>query len=73
MPRRTRRDKKRDSSNDNGDSGRSRGGRPPRVEPTGVIPECIEQLHEHGVELPAVVYDAARRRPAGANGEDGEH
>jgi pilus assembly protein CpaF len=40
---------------------------------TGVIPECIEQLHEHGVDLPPVVYDAARRRPAGANGEDGEH
>jgi pilus assembly protein CpaF len=39
---------------------------------TGVIPECIEQLHEHGVDLPPVVYDAARRRPAGAN-EDGEH
>lgn len=35
-------------------------------EPTGYIPQCIEQLHEHGVDLPAVVYDAARRREAGA-------
>jgi pilus assembly protein CpaF len=41
-------------------------------EATGVIPECVEQLHEHGVDLSPVVYDAARRRPAGA-GEDGEH
>jgi pilus assembly protein CpaF len=39
--------------------------------PTGVIPECVEQLHEHGVDLPHVVYDAARRRPAGAS-DDGE-
>jgi pilus assembly protein CpaF len=38
--------------------------------PTGAIPECLEQLHEHGVDLPAVVYDAARRRPAVA--EDSE-
>ena len=30
--------------------------------PTGVIPECLEQLHEHGVDLPSVVYDAARQR-----------
>ncbi|MEZ4220810.1 MAG: CpaF family protein [Polyangiaceae bacterium] len=29
--------------------------------PSGVIPECIEQLHEHGVDLPSVVYDAAKR------------
>jgi pilus assembly protein CpaF len=35
-------------------------------EPTGVIPECMEQLHEHGVDLPAVVYEAARRRGDGA-------
>ncbi len=29
---------------------------------TGVVPKCIDQLHEHGVDLPAVVYEAARRR-----------
>jgi pilus assembly protein CpaF len=34
--------------------------------PSGVIPECIEQLHEHGVDLPAAVYEAAQRRGAGA-------
>ena len=39
---------------------------------TGVLPECIEQLHEHGVDLPPVVYDAARRRGAGAT-SDSEH
>jgi pilus assembly protein CpaF len=32
--------------------------------PTGIIPQCIQQLHEHGVDLPAVVYDAAKRRAA---------
>jgi pilus assembly protein CpaF len=30
-------------------------------EPTGVIPSCEEQLREHGVEMPAVIYDAAKR------------
>ncbi len=29
--------------------------------PTGVIPRCEEQLREHGVELPSVIYDAARQ------------
>jgi pilus assembly protein CpaF len=29
--------------------------------PTGVIPSCEEQLREHGVEMPAVIYDAAKR------------
>jgi hypothetical protein len=53
MPRRTRRDKKRDSSNDNGDSGRSRGGRPPRVEPTGVI----RPLPPHLAPPPATTSD----------------
>ena len=48
MPRRTRRDKKRDSSNDNGDSGRSRGGRPPRVEPT---PEDLEAMGPNFMDL----------------------
>jgi pilus assembly protein CpaF len=27
--------------------------------PTGYIPQCIPQLHEHGVDLPAAVYAAA--------------
>ncbi len=33
-----------------------------RLEPTGLMPRCIEQLHEHGVDLPPVVHDAVRRR-----------
>jgi pilus assembly protein CpaF len=31
------------------------------IEPTGILPACLPQLHEHGVDLPACVYDAARR------------
>jgi pilus assembly protein CpaF len=30
--------------------------------PTGILPQCTPQLREHGVELPAAVIDAARRR-----------
>lgn len=30
--------------------------------PTGIIPECLPQLREHGVELPPAVYEAAERR-----------
>jgi pilus assembly protein CpaF len=29
--------------------------------PTGQIPKCIEQLHEHGVDLPPSVYAAAQQ------------
>jgi pilus assembly protein CpaF len=32
--------------------------------PTGIVPQCIEQLHEHGVDLPACVYEAQRMRAA---------
>ncbi len=39
---------------------------------TGVIPECVDQLKEHGVDLPPVVYDNARQRPAGVS-DEGEH
>jgi pilus assembly protein CpaF len=31
------------------------------IRPTGTLPRCVEQLHEHGVDLPASVYDAAKR------------
>jgi pilus assembly protein CpaF len=31
-------------------------------EATGYVPQCEEQLREHGVELPSVIYDAARQR-----------
>jgi pilus assembly protein CpaF len=30
--------------------------------PTGYIPRCVEQLHEHGVDLPREVYAAAEQR-----------
>lgn len=32
-----------------------------RLVPTGVVPRCLAQLHEHGVDMPAAVHDAARR------------
>ena len=38
-----------------------------QIVPTGIIPRCQPQLQEHGVDLPACVYEAARngdRRPA---------
>jgi pilus assembly protein CpaF len=30
------------------------------IVPSGVLPRCLPQLHEHGVDLPPVVYEAAR-------------
>ena len=30
--------------------------------PTGILPRALPQLHEHGVDLPASVHDAARQR-----------
>jgi pilus assembly protein CpaF len=36
--------------------------------PTGYIPQCIPQLHEHGVDLPASVYAAAKRGPSDGYG-----
>jgi pilus assembly protein CpaF len=35
--------------------------------PTGIIPRCIEQIHEHGMDLPASVYEAANAREGGGN------
>jgi pilus assembly protein CpaF len=32
--------------------------------PTGIVPQCVGQLHERGVDLPACVYDAQRTRAA---------
>jgi pilus assembly protein CpaF len=31
------------------------------IVPTGILPRCLPQLHEHGVDLPASVYEAAKR------------
>jgi pilus assembly protein CpaF len=33
--------------------------------PTGTLPRCLPQLHEHGVDMPACVYDAHQAREAG--------
>lgn len=35
-----------------------------RIEPTGILPRCLDQLHEHGMDVPACVYHAAERGPA---------
>jgi pilus assembly protein CpaF len=34
------------------------------IQPTGIMPRCIHQLHEHGVDLPPSFHEAARRGPA---------
>jgi pilus assembly protein CpaF len=31
------------------------------IVPTGILPRCLPQLHEHGVDLPPQVYEAAQR------------
>lgn len=33
------------------------------IVPTGILPRCLPQLHEHGVDLPPVCYEAAKRGP----------
>jgi pilus assembly protein CpaF len=33
------------------------------IVPAGYIPRCVPQLHEHGVDLPASVFEAAKRGP----------
>ena len=32
------------------------------LRPTGILPQAVEQLREHGVDLPASVYETAERR-----------
>jgi len=32
--------------------------------PSGILPECLHQVREHGMDLPPVVYQAAERRGA---------
>ncbi len=36
--------------------------------PTGILPNCLPQLREHGVDLPAAVYAAAEQRRLAAAG-----
>ncbi len=31
--------------------------------PSGILPRALEQVHEHGLDLPASMYDAAKRGP----------
>jgi pilus assembly protein CpaF len=33
------------------------------IVPTGILPRCLPQLHEHGVDLPPGVYEAAKDGP----------
>jgi pilus assembly protein CpaF len=33
------------------------------IVPTGILPRCLPQLHEHGVDLPPGVYEASKRGP----------
>jgi pilus assembly protein CpaF len=30
------------------------------IVPSGILPRCIEQLHEHGMDFPSNLYDAVR-------------
>jgi pilus assembly protein CpaF len=34
-----------------------------RLVPSGLLPRCLEQVHEHGLELPSAMYDAAKQGP----------
>jgi pilus assembly protein CpaF len=33
------------------------------IVPTGYLPKCLPQLHEHGVDLPPCVYEQNKRGP----------
>jgi pilus assembly protein CpaF len=33
------------------------------IVPAGYVPRCLPQLHEHGVDLPPSVFEAAKRGP----------
>jgi len=36
--------------------------------PSGVLPKCLEIVHEHGMDIPASMYDAAKRGPVQTHG-----
>ncbi len=48
-----------------------RGGIISDIVPSGILPRCLPQLHEHGVDLPASVYEQAKLGPIGEHGRDG--
>ena len=41
--------------------------------PTGVLPACLPQLHEHGVNLPDQVLELAQRQPAAGAPRNARH
>ena len=41
------------------------------IVPSGIIPRCVPQLHEHGMDLPPSVYEAAKRGPVSTSGHYG--
>ena len=34
-----------------------------KLVPSGILPRCLEQVHEHGLDLPPSMYDAAKHGP----------
>jgi pilus assembly protein CpaF len=43
------------------------------IVPSGVLPRCLPQLHEHGVDLPASVYEAAEAAQANPDGDHSQN
>ena len=41
------------------------------IVPSGILPRCLPQLHEHGVDLPPCVYEQAKHGPIGDGGRNG--
>lgn len=39
--------------------------------PSGILPRCLPQIHEHGLDLPRSVYDAAKRGQRRGHGHHG--
>jgi len=34
-----------------------------KLVPSGIMPRALEQVHEHGLDLPPAMYDAVKRGP----------
>jgi pilus assembly protein CpaF len=41
--------------------------------PSGILPKALEQVHEHGMDLPPAVYEQAKRGPIAPQGSHGGH
>ena len=37
------------------------------IVPSGILPRFLPQLHEHGVDLPPVCYEQAKRGPVASH------